>query len=63
MHILCINAHLNPQHFHPNNYNHVYPYAVGSTPGTLTTAHAGHDGWYGGVGTGWNDQGGISLLS
>lgn len=50
-------------YFRPNNYNHVYPYNVGSTLGTLTTARAGHDGWYGGVGTGWdvNDHFGIGV--
>lgn len=50
-------------YFHANDYNHVYPYGTGGNLGTLTSARAGHDSWYAGVGTGWdiNEHFGIGV--
>ena len=39
--------------FHANNYGHIYD-DVGQNLGEFTTAKAGRDGWYAGVGTGWD---------
>ncbi|GAB2585811.1 porin family protein [Dyella jejuensis] len=41
-------------YFHPNNYDHAYPYEMGGNLGTLTTGRAGQDSWYAGAGTGWD---------
>jgi len=41
-------------YFHPNDYDRVYSSAVDQNLGVVTTAKAGRDSWYAGVGTGWD---------